>query len=278
MQRVGKGDEEWRRADVAVSPSWVFSGRSSRSGWCRRRRATLLSLRSRDPSWAGVPFLPLWSDGPLRAHVTLLTLRSDRTHGADLTAVALGPMRSRVTLLTLSAWRALHAGLALVTTWPRQPLGARWPCRPFCAYRARLALENSDLLRELAHSELERLQAPRRRRLPGCAWFDGTYLFGLALRSSSSDGALGRAFCHSSLLRERGHRIRALRFTHQLRAPERQRPSGNHHSPQGRRSRAVNPAASIAAPQKVSPGSAFQPGTTLPRIRGQSQVGKDYAQ
>ena len=69
----------------------------------------------------------------------------------------------------------------------------------------------------------------------------------------------------------------ARRCTHQLRASERQRPSGNHRFPQGRLAHTANFTANITAPPKVSPERALEPRTTLPRIGGQSQGGKDAA-
>lgn len=63
----------------------------------------------------------------------------------------------------------------------------------------------------------------------------------------------------------------AGQFAHQRGPPKDSGPLGIVVSHRAVEVAVANPAASITAPQKVLPGSALQPGTTLPRIGGQSQ-------
>ena|GEM_PF-1066882 len=209
-----------------------------------------------------VPLLAPGAGWSLWSRITLLTLRSGRTDWADVAPIASEPRRS------------LGAGIALVASGPRRPLGARSARRSCWASRPGLALQIGQLLGQPAHSGFDRIQALRRRRLAGSAWFGGAHPLGLACRCSSLGRSLAWASCHSSLLRERGCGGRTLRLARQRRASETQRPSGDHHPHRAVGFARHDPATGIAAPQSESLENALQPGRTLPLIGGQSQGGK----
>jgi hypothetical protein len=170
----------------------VGSGLRGGSGLTLYVRITLLTFRSRGPRGAGVPLLASGSGWSLAAWIALLTLGARRT---------------------------LEAGLALFPSGSRPTLGA-WSAR--CSRRAfwpGLALHIGQLPGQLARSKLERVQALRRRRLAGSAWFGfgRTRPLGLPRRCSSLGRSRAWVSCHSSLLRERGRGIGTLRLTHRQR-------------------------------------------------------------
>ena len=240
----------------------VVSGLGGGSGWPSWAGIALIALRSRGPWVTDVPLLAPGAGWSLWSRVTLLTLRSGRTDWADVAPLASEP------------WRSLGSGLAPLAPGPWRTLGARSARRSHWASRPGLALQIGQLPGQPAHSGFDRIQALRRRRLAGSAWFGGARPLGLACRCSSLGRSLAWNSCHSSLLRKRGCGGRMLRLAHQLRASETQQPSGDHHPHRAVGFARHDPATGIAAPQDELPGSAPQPGRTLPLIGGQSQGGK----
>jgi hypothetical protein len=165
---------------------YVLSGGRSRA---LGTRITLVALRTYGPTRTSVPLLAFGSSRPLWSGVALLPLRPEWTGDARITFVALRARRS---------------------------LGTRRPRWSFRTLRPRLPLHIGHVLGQLAQAGFDRVQAVRRRRLAGGAGFNSTHLLGFGLRGSAFCRALGRAFCHSSLLRERAFRIPALPLTHQV--------------------------------------------------------------